>query len=69
MERVEAIACEACDVLMRQLGESKSDRRAEELGVTRVPSVAVDGETLAYCQSEGFDAERLREAGVGSSQT
>lgn len=69
VDRVETLACDSCEIVLRRMGESEADERADELGIARVPSVAVDGETLACCESDGVDEEKLREAGVGSPVT
>ena len=41
-------------------------RRAKEIGVAKVPVVAVDGRLASCCLASGVDAEALRAMGVGA---
>ena len=45
--------------------EPSAQRRAKELGVARVPSVAVDGRLASCCSGGAADPVILRAMGVG----
>lgn len=61
------LACESCEIEVQDLRESEAARdRAAELGIQRVPAVAVDGKLAGCCEQVSIDAEALRAAGVGN---
>lgn len=62
---VQKVACDSCDLEVLDMHQDSTVQRARELGVHRVPSVAVDG-VLAQCCQGDIDEEALRAAGVGS---
>lgn len=62
---VKKIACDSCDVQVLDMHQDSTVHRARELGVRRVPSVAING-VLAECCQRGIDEQTLRAAGVGS---
>ena len=41
--------------------------KAREYGVTRVPSVVIDGRLVRCCQGDAVDEQTLRSLGLGSS--
>ena len=64
---VRELACESCEIEVQDLRESEAARdRAAELGIQRVPAVAVDGKLAGCCEQVPIDEEALRAAGVGS---
>lgn len=63
---VRRIACTACEVSVLDMKDESIARRARALGITRVPSVVIDG-VLAGCCSGGVDEQTLRLAGLGSA--
>lgn len=62
---VQSLACGSCDVQTVSLQEEAGSRRAEEVGVTAVPAVAVNGTLANCCQGRGVEADDLRAAGIG----
>lgn len=65
VERVREIACDSCDVQVVSLQDDAGARRAEAVGVSSVPAVAVDGALADCCQEGGVQADDLRAAGIG----
>lgn len=62
---VNDLACCCCDVVIHDMNGDGA-ARAKELGVKRVPAVAVNGELASCCASGGVTREGLAAAGVGS---
>ena len=59
------LACESCDVQVHDLTSQPGMAKARAYGVTRAPSVVVNGR-LADCRRQGaVDESVLRELGVG----
>ncbi len=63
---VKRIACPSCEVTIHDMKQESGAKRAKELGVKRVPTMAVDGK-LAGCCVGGVDEQSLRAAGIGSA--
>lgn len=61
---VEELACPDCEVTVYDLRESGADK-AWEYGVTRVPTVVVDGTIAPCCQGGEVSREQLQAAGIG----
>ncbi|MGH7510007.1 MAG: thioredoxin family protein [bacterium] len=74
--------CILCDNAVRLIRELAGSRSAvhvydmstgdalvkvREYGVTRVPSVVVDGRLVRCCQGDALDEQTLRSLGLGSS--
>jgi len=65
VERVNAIACPSCDVVVLDMQQPDVVARAKSLGVTSVPAVAIDGALAECCAGKGPDEAALRAAGLG----
>jgi len=65
VERVNAIACASCDVVVLDMRQSDVVERAKSLGVSSVPAVAIDGTLANCCAGRGPDEAALRAAGLG----
>lgn len=65
VERVNAIACPSCDVVVLDMQQSDVVKRAKRLGVSSVPAVAIDGTLADCCTGRGPDEAALRAAGLG----
>lgn len=65
MSLVKEVSCEACDVTVYNLNEDGMDK-ANEYGVTSVPTVVVDGKILDSCKRGKPTREDLRAAGIGT---
>ena len=62
---VKGIAAPSDWITVVDMNEAAGYRRAQEIGVARVPAVAVDGRLASCCSGLGVDAEALRTMGVG----
>ena len=62
---VEALSCPSCEVEVLRMNEGGL-KRARELGVKAVPSVAVNGRLLECCRGAGPTRESLIAAGLGA---
>lgn len=62
---VRRLACDSCEVVVRDMADSEVAARARELGIRSVPAVAVDGHLAACCAGRGPDEAALRAAGIG----
>lgn len=66
VQTVQDTACPNCTVKIYNLQNGEGRAEAEEYGVNRVPTIVVNGQIAACCQSSGkVDAETLRSMGVG----
>lgn len=63
---VKRIACPSCEVTIRDMKQEDSAKRAEELGIKRVPTVAINGK-IADCCVGGVNEQALRAAGIGTA--
>lgn len=64
---VRRLACDACEIDVRDLADPEAASRARELGVRSVPAVAVDGRLADCCAGRGPNEAALRAAGVGQA--
>lgn len=64
---VNSIACQSCEVIIRDMHDANVTARARQLGVRSVPAVAVDGNLADCCSGLGVDADALRAAGLGQA--
>ena len=65
VERVNAIACPSCHVVVLDMQQPDVVERAKSLGVASVPAVAIDGALADCCAGKGPDEAALRAAGLG----
>ncbi|MBI4870053.1 MAG: thioredoxin family protein [Candidatus Riflebacteria bacterium] len=66
VEQARQIARQNCELLVRDVRSNpEALARATELGVQRVPAVAIDGRLAPCCSATWSVEEALREAGVG----
>ncbi|MEX0745484.1 MAG: thioredoxin family protein [Phycisphaeraceae bacterium] len=66
---VKQLACPSCEVSVQDMHQPEVAERAKQLGVTRVPAVAVNGQLANCCSDAGPDEAVLREAGIGNPTT
>lgn len=67
VELVNRIACPSCEVEVIDASMESGKARAERVGVTATPAVAVDGSLASCCAGGGAPSEdALRAAGVGT---
>lgn len=60
------IACSSCEVTIHDMKQERSAKRAKELGIKRVPTVAIDGK-IADCCVGGVNEQTLRAAGIATA--
>ena len=65
IETVKRLACESCEIEVLDMHQPEVAARAEKLGISRVPAVAIDGKVAACCASGPVDEQVLRAAGLG----
>ena len=65
---VRELVCDRCEVIVHDMHGDGAER-AWQLGVKRVPAVAVDGELASCCATGGVTREGLVAAGIGSPLT
>ena len=62
---VERLACDSCEVIVRDMADPDVIAEAYRLGVRSVPAVAIDGRLADCCAERGLDEASLRAAGLG----
>lgn len=62
---VNGIAGSSCDVEILDMNRPHVAKKAKEYGVSRVPSVVIDGKLADCCSGGGPDEQTLRTAGLG----
>ena len=71
VDLVKKVACSNCEVIVYDLNKGCSTNqcreKAQQLIITRLPAVAVDGKLLECCKSGSISEEALGAAGVGRS--
>lgn len=59
------MACPECQVTVHDVNDPQVAARARELGITRVPTVVIDGKPAPCCTGSGPDPQVLRAACLG----
>ncbi len=71
IKQVNELACPNCEVTVHDLSASCADKscekRASEVGVSRLPAVAIDGVLARCCTATKASDKALRAAGIGAS--
>ena len=62
---VRDLACDSCDVVVRDMADPEVAALARQLGIRSVPAVAIDGQLAACCANRGPDGASLRAVGLG----
>ncbi len=62
---VERLACDSCEVIVRDMRDPEVVAQAYRLGVQSVPAVAIDGRLADCGAGRGLDEAALRSAGLG----
>jgi len=69
---VKELACESCKVLIYDLSDTCESgeclEKALNYGITRVPSVVVDGKLAECCKAGAVSVDGLKAAGIGVSR-
>jgi hypothetical protein len=64
VQLVQELACPDCEVIITDVREAGAET-AREYGVTRIPTVVVDGTIAPCCQDGPVSPDQLRAAGIG----
>ena len=65
VETVKRIACPSCETEVLNMNEPQVAARAEQLGISRVPAILIDGQLAECCAAGAVDEHVLRAAGIG----
>lgn len=65
LDLVSRLACDSCEVVVRDMAHPEVASRAQQLGVRSVPAVAVDGRLAECCAGRGPNEASLRATGIG----
>lgn len=69
VKQVKEVACENCEVVVYDLNKggdtNEWETKAKQYGVQSVPAVAINGELVECCKSNGIDIASLKAAGLG----
>jgi len=65
VQTVKRIACPSCETKVLDMNEPQVAARANQLGISRIPAIVVDGELAECCAAGAVDEQALRAAGVG----
>ena len=65
VETVKRIACPSCETEVLDMHQPDVAARAEQLGISRVPAIVIDGKLAECCALGKVDEQVLRAAGVG----
>lgn len=63
---VRSIVCESCDLQVHDMRTEAGLAKARRYGISRLPSVVVDGQLAECCQTGGVSEFVLRSLGVGT---
>ncbi len=66
VQLVQDVACSSCSVEVLDMKDESAQQKAKRYGVTRVPSVVVNGTLADCCQTGAVNADSLQALGVGS---
>jgi len=67
IEIIKRVAGSTCEVLVHNMKDIDTAKRAKALGIRSVPAVVIDGQLAACCAGRGVDEEILRTAALGRS--
>ncbi|MBI2866653.1 MAG: thioredoxin family protein [Chloroflexi bacterium] len=65
VKMVQDLACPDCEVTVHDLHTQEGLRQAGEYGVTRAPTVVIEGVAAPCCVASSPDEEQLQGSGVG----
>lgn len=65
VQRVRELACESCQIEVRDMSDADVAARAAALGIRSVPAVVIDGALADCCAGRGPDEATLSAAGLG----
>ena len=62
---VQNLACESCDIVIRDMHKPEVVTKAKSYGVQSIPAVVIDGKLTECCAGPESREEVLRAAGIG----
>lgn len=62
---VKSIVCPSCELAVLIMNDSDVAAKAKQYGITRVPSVVVNGKLADCCTGDSISVATLQAAGVG----
>ncbi|MBA3357048.1 MAG: thioredoxin family protein [Pyrinomonadaceae bacterium] len=65
VQTVKRIACPSCETEVLDMRQPEVAAKAEQLGISRVPAILIDGKLAECCVAGAVDEQVLRAAGVG----
>lgn len=65
IQTVKRIACASCETEILDMHQPEVFARAEQLGISRVPAIVIEGKLAECCVLGEVDEEVLRAAGIG----
>ncbi len=65
VQTVKRIACSSCETEVLDMRQPEATTRAQQLGISRVPAIVIDGKLAECCAARAVDEQVLRAAGVG----
>jgi len=65
VDRIKALACPSCEVMVLDMNDANVAERAKSLGIRSLPAVTIDGVLAGCCAGRGVDETVLRAAGLG----
>ena len=64
IDLVNKMACDNCEISVLNMNDQHVVKRANELGIARVPAVVVDGKLADCCQVKAPTEEGLKSSGI-----
>jgi glutaredoxin 3 len=65
IDLVNEMACPSCEISILDMQDQAVADRAQTLGISSIPAVAVDGQLVDCCVGRGVDKDSLRRSGIG----
>jgi hypothetical protein len=62
---INRVACPSCEVRVLDMNDVNVARKAQALGINRVPAIVIDGKLAACCSTKAPDEATLRQLGLG----
>lgn len=63
---IESMLCPSCDlIILNMKNDLKAQAKAKHYGVSRVPTVVVDGKIADCCRQTGVNKDTLVSLGIG----
>ncbi len=66
-EIIKRVTGSTCEVVVHNMKDVDTAKRAKALGIRSVPAIVIDGELAACCAGRGVDEAILRAAALGRS--